>query len=328
VPRSPSRSSHVGRTWIALTAIGLMLCAGTGAGAGSAAASSTSQKPAVDTGTAIDLGYASATLTGSVDPRRTATYYYFQYGPTDAYGLQTPLSEAGAGDAALAVKVALTGLSPLTIYHYRLVAVSPVGTAFGVDRSLRTMKVPLSLAIVASPDPVLFGGPISIQGTLSGTGNVNREVVLQSNAFPFTAGFADVGNPELTSSTGGFSFVLLNLDLTSQFRVLTTTAPAVISPVVTENVAVVISAAHAPTRHRNRVRIYGTVTPAENGMSVRIARLKHGREVVAASAVLQPDGPNRSSYRAVVHRHEGFYLVYAAIAGAQSAAYSGPLFVR
>lgn len=313
---------------IVLMALGLMLCAGAGAGAGPAAASPALQKPAADTGAATDLGYASATLTGSVDPHKNATYYYFQYGPTGAYGLQTPLAEAGAGDATLAVKIAITGLSPLTIYHYRLVAVSSAGTTFGAGRSLKTTKVPLSLAIVASPDPVAFGGPVSIQGTLSGTGNVNREVVLQSNVFPFTAGFVDVDNPELTSSTGGFSFVLLSLDLTSQFRVVTTAAPAVVSPTVTESVTVLLSAAHAPARRRHRVRIYGTVTPAENGMSVDIMRLRDGRETVVASATLQPDGPGRSSYRASIRRRKGLYRVYAAVAGAQSAASSAPLFVR
>lgn len=304
--------------------ISLALCAG----AGPAAASAALQKPAANTGSAIDIGYASATLSGSVDPHKSATYYYFQYGPTDAYGSQTPLSEAGTGDSALAVKVALTGLSPLTIYHYRLVAVSSVGTTLGASRSLKTTKVPLSLAIVASPDPVAFGGPVSIQGTLSGTGNVNREVVLQSNAFPFTAGFADVGNPELTSSTGGFSFVVLGLDLTSQFRVVTTAAPGVVSPTVTESVTVLLSAAHVPARRRHRVRISGTVTPAENGMSVDIMRLRDGRETVVASATLQPDGPDRSSYRTVIRRRKGLYRVYAAVAGAQNAASSAPLFVR
>jgi hypothetical protein len=57
-------------------------------------------------------------------------------------------------------------------------------------------------------------------------------------------------------------------------------------------------------------------------------RLRHGRETVVASATLQPDGPNRSSYRTVIRRHKGLYRVYAAVAGAQSAASSAPLFVR
>lgn len=316
-----------GRAAIALVTISSACCL-LGVGGGEALAASAPPKPTVHTGGAAEVGYATATLTGSIDPRKSATDYYFQYGPTDAYGAQTPLAEAGAGDATVPVRVAIGGLAPLTIYHYRLVAVSAAGTTLGAGRELKTTKVPLSLQIVSTPDPVAFGGAITIQGTLSGTGNVNREVVLQANAFPFTAGFADIGNPELTSATGSFSFALLGLGVTSQYRVVTTTQPAVVSPVATETVTVIVSASHAPARRRHRVRIYGTVTPAENGMSVRVTRLSHGHEIVVGSATLRPDGPDHSSYRVSVHRRPGFYRVYAAVSGAQSAAYSGSLFVR
>lgn len=315
---------RVGRLTMAFAGASLALCL-TG---GVALARTAPEKPTVRTGSALAVGYGSATLTGLVDPRGSTTYYYFQYGPTDAYGLQTPLSEAGAGGSSVSVRAALTGLSPLTIYHYRLVAVSGAGTALGSDRSLKTTKVPLSLQIVASPDPVSFGGPVTVQGTLSGTGDIDREVVLQVSAFPFTAGFADVGNAELTSATGGFSFVVLDLGLASQYRVLTTTEPAVVSPVVTETVAVLVQAHHAHTRHRHRVRIYGTVTPAENGMPVSVMRLEHGRETRAGGAVLRADGPDRSSYEIVIHRRKGAYRVLAAVTGAQSSAFSGPFLVR
>jgi hypothetical protein len=296
--------------------------------ASTAPARTAPEKPAVQTGSALSVGYASATLTGLVDPRGSATYYYFQYGPTDAYGQQTSLAEAGAGKSSVPVNAALTGLSPLTIYHYRLVAVSGAGTTLGSGRALKTTKVPLSLQIVASPDPISFGGPVTVQGTLSGTGNVNREVVLQASAFPFTAGFANVGNPELTSATGGFSFVVLDLGVTSQYRVLTTTEPAVVSTAVTETVTVLVEARHAHTRHRHRVRIYGTVTPAENGMQVSVMRLEHGREMRAGGAVLQADGSDRSSFKAVIRRHRGAYRVLATVTGAQSSAYSAPFLVR
>jgi hypothetical protein len=263
-----------------------------------------------------------------VNPRGSATYYYFQYGQTDAYGQQTPLAEAGAGTRSVAVRVPIAGLAPLTIYHFRLVAVNAAGTVFGHSHALKTTKVPLSLQIVSSPDPVPFGGTVSIQGTLSGTGNVNREVVLQANAFPFSAGFADVGNPELTTLTGGFSFVVLDLGVSSQYRVVTT-EPAVVSPVATEAVSVLVSAKHAPVRKRPRhVRIYGTVTPAENGMRVGIMRLSHGHETLAGGAVLRPDGAGRSSFDAVIRRHPGVYRVLAAITGAQVSAYSPSLLVR
>jgi hypothetical protein len=297
-------------------------------GAGAAGAAVRPVKPAARTGAATDVGYGAATLTGVVNPHRLATYYYFQYGQTAAFGLQTPLAEAGAGAAAVPVSVPISGLAPLTRYHFRLVAVSAAGTTLGGDRVLETTKVPLSLQIVSTPNPVAFGGPVSVEGTLSGTGNADREVVLQGNAFPFTAGFADVGNPELTSPLGGFSFVVLGLDVATQYRVVTTTDPAVVSPVATETVAVLVKARHAPTRRRRRVRIYGTVTPAENGMHVEVMRLRHGHERRVGEAVLHADGPGRSAFRTVIRRRRGAYRVLALVTGAQTSAYSASFLMR
>lgn len=285
--------------------------------------------PAVHTGAAEAVSYASATLTGSVNPRGVATYYYFQYGPTDAYGLQTSLAEAGSGRAGVRVSAPLSGLSPLTAYHYRLVAVSNAGTTLGDDRRLMTTKVPLSLQIVASPNPVAYGGAITIQGTLSGTGAANREVVLQESGFPFTTGFADIGNAELTSPTGSFSFVVLNVGLITQYRVVTTTNPAVISPVVAEGVSVHIHVRHRAVKHDRFVRVKGTVTPAVNGMHMGIMRLRKGKEHLVKGAVLHADGANRSRFRVLIHHRKGVYNVLVVVSsGAQSNTYGAPFQVR
>ncbi|MGA2165186.1 MAG: hypothetical protein ABSH36_12045, partial [Solirubrobacteraceae bacterium] len=184
--------------------------------------------PGVATGAAASVSYGTATLTGAVDPHGSNTSYYFQYGPTKAYGAQTTLADAGAGTATVKVAVPVGGLLPLTIYHFRLIAVNSTGAATGADRAFKTAKVPLSLAITAGPNPTIFGGVATIQGTLSGTGNGNVPVVLQANPFPYTQGFATVGNPELTSATGGFSFPFVGLTAATQFRVITTTTKPVV----------------------------------------------------------------------------------------------------
>lgn len=179
--------------------------------------------PGISTGPAQDVGYGGATLTGAIDPRGSDTSYYFQYGPTKAYGSQTALANAGGGNASVPVQVPVSGLQPLTTYHYRLIAVNADGASTGADRSFRTAAIPLSLQILVAPNPVVFGGPITIEGTLLGSLNAYREVVLQADAFPYTAGFADVGNPEVTSTTGGFSFPVIGLTLATQYRVVTLT---------------------------------------------------------------------------------------------------------
>lgn len=283
----------------------------------------------VSTGAATQVSYGSATLEGSVNPRGSDTSYYFQYGPTRAYGGQTTIADAGAGTHTVDVSLPITGLQPLTEYHYRLVAVNGAGAVSGADRTLLTTKVPLTLEILSSPDPVLFGGTAIIQGTLSGTENGDREVVLQATSFPFSAAFQDVGNPELTTATGGFQFPLLGLSVTTEYRVVTTTSPPVLSPVALENVAVKVVAHLGRARRAHSVRIYGTVTPAEEGAQIGILRTVRGRGVLVGGTTLRRGTASESSFSVQVRARRGVYRVLALVRNsAQVSNYSQPVFIR
>ncbi len=282
--------------------------------------------PTVSTGAARQVSYGSATLEGSVNPRGSDTSYYFQYGPTRAYGGQTVIADAGAGTTSVSVSVPLAGLQPLTVYHYRLVAVNGIGAATGRDRIFLTTKVPLSLQIFSSPNPVLFGGAVTVQGTLSGTENGNRVVVLQANQFPFTAGFQNVLNPELTTATGSFAFTVAGLMQTTQFRVVTSTLPPVVSPVAVEGVAVRVAAHVGRARRRGFARIYGTVTPAEDGVQVGILRITHGHGVLVGGTILRHRSASSSKFSRIVRVHAGVYRVLVRVTNiAQVSNYSQPL---
>jgi hypothetical protein len=98
--------------------------------------------PAATTGAASGVTRSAATLSGTADPNGTSTTWYFEYGTTTAYGLQSAGGDAGAGNDPLAVSVAVSGLSAGTTYHYRLVAVSADGTVRGADRTFRTAAGP------------------------------------------------------------------------------------------------------------------------------------------------------------------------------------------
>lgn len=288
--------------------------------------------PGVSTGAAQSVSYGTATLVGSIDPHGSNTSYYFQYGPTRAYGAQTAVADAGAGTSTVRVAVPIGGLQPITVYHFRLIAVNAAGAHTGNDRAFRTTKVPLSLAILASPNPTLFGGALTIQGTLSGTGNGGVPVVLQANPFPFTQGFANVGNTELTAATGSFSFPITGLTVATQFRVVTATKVPVISPVAIEGVAVRVSAHIGRDRRhrRHHVRIYGTVTPAVDGMEVAIMRITGGRNVLVAGTTLHHLSTTSSRFSRVVRvRRHAIYRVFVKVTnGAQTSTYSQPLFIR
>ena len=81
------------------------------------------------TGGATNIGPTTATVTGTVDAGAT---YQFDYGTSTSYGLQTATTVATGTEA----RADLTGLTPDTTYHYRLVA---DGVA-GADRTFRTLQ--------------------------------------------------------------------------------------------------------------------------------------------------------------------------------------------
>lgn len=91
--------------------------------------------PSVGTKAASNVDYSTATLNGTVNPNGLATKAYFEYGPTTSYGTKTAEVSVGSGSSALETAKAVTGLTPNTTYHYRIVASNSDGTSTGGDRT-------------------------------------------------------------------------------------------------------------------------------------------------------------------------------------------------
>jgi DNA-binding beta-propeller fold protein YncE len=96
---------------------------------------STLSPPSIAGEAAVNLTATSADLTARLDPHGLDTTYYFEYGPSAAYGTRTPTLDAGSGTAEVPVSTHLSGLSPNTTYHWRLLATSEAGTTTSVDHS-------------------------------------------------------------------------------------------------------------------------------------------------------------------------------------------------
>ena len=103
-----------------------------------------------------------ATLAGGIYPNGLATTYVVQYGTTTSYGQSTTSTSIGSGTAPVSVSVSLTGLSPSTTYHYRLVATNSDGTSYGYDSTLTTSTA----SPLASVKPTVSGSAATLQ-TLS-----------------------------------------------------------------------------------------------------------------------------------------------------------------
>ncbi len=279
-----------------------------------AAAAAPLAKPLATTGGASAVTYQSATLNGTVNPKGAATVYFFQIGVSAKYGGQSAPVAVASGTTAVAATGPVGGLAPVTKYHYRLVAISAGGTTLGADRTFTTTKIPLSVGITAVPNPAVFGAGLTVEGTVSGTGAGNREVILQANPYPFTAGFQNVGNPVLTTPAGGFAFNLLSLPSTTQFRVVSIGGgQAIASPVTTEYVALGVSTRVSTRRTKTgtyTIHFTGSVSPAEVGARVAIQRLVGRTWKYVAGGNAKPGPATSSPYSVTIHvHHGGFYRV-------------------
>jgi phosphodiesterase/alkaline phosphatase D-like protein len=87
------------------------------------------------------LTTASAELHATVNPENAGpTTYHFEYGPTDAYGLETPEEgPVGSDDTNHPVSKEIDGLEPGQTYHFRVVANSPAGVSYGEDQTFTTV---------------------------------------------------------------------------------------------------------------------------------------------------------------------------------------------
>ena len=71
-------------------------------------------------------------------PNAQATSYLFQYGTTTAYGSETATASAGSSSAAQTAAATVTGLSPSTTYHFRIVATNGSDTTYGPNATFTT----------------------------------------------------------------------------------------------------------------------------------------------------------------------------------------------
>jgi hypothetical protein len=314
------------RTLLAGAALAAVAAAIWPAAPASAAASS---PPSVNGVRASNVTLSTSLLTGYVDPRGLSTNCYFEYGLTTAYGSQTTAFSAGSGTSEVMVSASLAGLAAGTAYHFRLVAISSAGTTAGPDHTFTTTSIPLSFQLVSPPGSMPANAPFTIQGTLSGSGSVGREVELQVNPYPYASGLTRFGAPALTDASGHFSFAGIRLLRSAHFRVATVGATRrATSAIVSVQVALraVLRARRVRRGGRGRYyRLYGAVTPVDDGGRVHFQLLRaNGSAVDVGSAWIRRGGASYSRFGAIVRiRRRGRYRAYVtAPDGANIAGYS------
>jgi IPT/TIG domain len=126
--------------------------------------------PIVGTQPAEGVTQASATLTGYVNPNgEEVTACYFEYGTSESYGESVACSSLpGEGETPVIVSAPVAGLTPLTTYHFRVVAASAGGTSYGADLTFTTTSTgapPTVKKLSPKTGPKAGGTLVTITGT-------------------------------------------------------------------------------------------------------------------------------------------------------------------
>ncbi len=98
-------------------------------------------KPVLLSVSASAVAQTSATLNATIDRGHADTTYRFEYGTSAAYGASVPAPDADIGNGTegpVVVGHQLVGLTPGTVYHYRVVAANALGQTVGADRTFTT----------------------------------------------------------------------------------------------------------------------------------------------------------------------------------------------
>jgi hypothetical protein len=291
------------KTWKAVVIAGALLCV-------PATAAAAAEKPVVTTGAASNIEPTTVVLNGTVTPKGANTTYYFQYGTSSLYGSVTPAGTVAAGSGRVRVSAALTGLAPVTTYHYRLVAQNSVGVARGNHRTFKTKPQPLGFSFAATPNPVAAGGATTLAGVLTGTNSDDRRIVIKSNPWPYSQGFVQIGNEIVTNDDGSFSLPILSVPVNTQFIAQMVARPDVVSaPVVVGATLQVTRRARVVARgeRSGRIRFRGRIKPAVDGEQVLIQklRLSDGVWVTVAETFARNGGDSFSRYRKTIRQRRG-----------------------
>ena len=142
--------------------------------------------PAVTTGPASAISQTGATISAAVTANAGfgsgGASVHFDYGLTSAYGSHTPIQTV-IGVTPVPTSAALSGLTPQTTYHYRVVAGAIDGSVNGADQTFTTAAVPAP----AGPTGASPGAGGSKPGATTGGGG---GVAAAHNATPILAGLA------------------------------------------------------------------------------------------------------------------------------------------
>ncbi len=127
---------------------GLVALCAAGCGLLGSVAIAQAAAPVIGEESVVNVAATSATLQAQVNPEGSETTYRFEYdtseyGSNASHGVSapSPQASAGAGSGLVTVEAPVQGMSPATLYHFRVVATNSAHeTAYGPDQTLTTQR--------------------------------------------------------------------------------------------------------------------------------------------------------------------------------------------
>lgn len=262
----------------------------------SAAQAAAEPKPHFATGGVSHVSGTSAQLEGTVNTEGLATRYFFEYGPTVAYGLKSKEVAVPVPAPLKPVKVGETVTGLLPGYHYRIAGYytnlkgETLGPLRGSDKSFTGGKAGKLKFVVAKGREeavsAVYGSSLALEGSLTGSGNAGKALALQATLYPFTSPFTTLSGTVLSTRSGSFTFRIARITQNTEFRFEALEPRPVYSPIVPVSVTPRITVHVRSAGATGLYRIYGTVAPARPGAQVAIQQLEP-----------QPAGSKRSGPR-------------------------------
>jgi phosphodiesterase/alkaline phosphatase D-like protein len=126
--------------------------------------------PTVTTQAASDIEPDSATLNGLVNANNDSTTVTFEYGTDTSYGNTVTAAQSPVtGSTDTPVSASVTGLTPDTMYHYRVVGQNSSGTNNGSDMTFTTLPPRVPTVTTAPVTKITFhtaksGGNVTDEG--------------------------------------------------------------------------------------------------------------------------------------------------------------------
>ena len=166
-----------------------------------------------------------------------------------------------------------------------------------------------SLTIVAEPNPIVYGSPVTIDGRLTSADRGGKNLILESDPYPYENDFSNVGTAT-TAASGNYSLTRAP-GVNTRYRVR---HGNLLSPVVTVLVRMRIGlrvSDRTPSR-RERVRFFGRVCPEHVDALVRIQRRISGKWVTLRRTRTDEAARCSSYSRRVRIRRDGLYRAVVA----------------